>query len=155
MDFRPEAFPLYVALSKKPNPGLDCLRDDIAKAASGGPDEKYKLALGLYGMVTNPQIAPHLPNVTPDIIEATKKQAFEIFDDVARNDINHGYSWLMLAECYLKGHGCTRSPQAAYTSLLCATSINSAIEQDTHFANLMRHVERELKRAGDPRPRFW
>src|SRR5690606_14103485 len=103
MDFKPENFPIYQLLVSLNEPGVENMLRDFAKARDGGPEEKYRFALGIHGLANMPGIQEALPGLTEDIRQQTLAQSFEIFKE--QGAAGHGVSALMASYCLLHGLG--------------------------------------------------
>jgi len=111
MEFQEENFAVYQLLVKLNMAGVENMKADFATAKTGTDDDKYKFALGIYGLVTTPGIEAALPGLTKTIVDNTLEQAFAVFEDVAGR--GHPYGALMTAWCRASGIGCTEDKAAA------------------------------------------
>lgn len=125
MEFKEENFALYQLLDKLNQPGVENMRADFQAAKSGGDDAKYQFALGLYGMVTAPDIEKFIP-LTPAIKQATLEQSYAVFEDLGSR--NHPWASLMVAFCKANATGCSEDRAGAKTWLDKAEALGGTSE---------------------------
>ncbi|MDE1153541.1 MAG: hypothetical protein PW788_13475 [Micavibrio sp.] len=104
MEFQEENFAVYQLLVKLDMAGVENMKADFAAAKTGTDDDKYKFALGIYGLVTTPGIEAALPGLTKTIVDNTLEQALAVFEDTAGR--GHPHAALMAAWCRASGIGC-------------------------------------------------
>lgn len=94
MDIKREDFPLYALLEALNNPEFLQLQADMHAAEAGRDESANSLALGLYGVVTIPNLGSKLPGFTEDIKRATLQKCKEIWTELAQR--NHPVAPMML-----------------------------------------------------------
>jgi TPR repeat protein len=102
MEIKEENFPLYQLLLKLNQPeSIDYVKKSFADAVAGGNEEKYNFVHGLQTIPSNPEFAPDIPGMTPEIARKTLKACLEVYEDVGRN--GHVFGAFMAAEYYAFG----------------------------------------------------
>ena len=86
MDIKPEDFPLYGVLVQFNQAGsVDHVINDMQKAQTGGPDDKYSFALGLWQIASNADIQKFLPGATTEVCQRTIEKCTEVFASAAES----------------------------------------------------------------------
>lgn len=100
MDIKSEDFPLYDVLVQFNQAGsAQHVIDGMKNAQTGGPDEQYSMAIGLWQVATMANIEQMLPGATADVRQKTIDKCAEVFQELAGG--GHSASQQMVD--YLRG----------------------------------------------------